>query len=149
LTTGSACGAVSKPSRALEGTEAAPDRPSWNQGGCGLGRPRLGFGSTIETKDCAWSRQKDSEGATGKKGRYYRGKRRARRGITHRAGLPVEQPTKFEFVINLNTAKALEIKIPRSVLPTRLSSEPTSGCARRSRHLHAGNVKEKVDPLPG
>ena len=32
------------------------------------------------------------------------------------ADLPIEQPTKFEMVVNMKAAKALGIKIPNSIL---------------------------------
>jgi putative ABC transport system substrate-binding protein len=34
------------------------------------------------------------------------------------AGIPVEQPTKFDFVINLTTAKALDLTVPHPLLIT-------------------------------
>jgi ABC-type uncharacterized transport system substrate-binding protein len=42
------------------------------------------------------------------------------------ADLPVEFPTRFEFIINLETAKALGMSVPQSLLSRRRSNRITA-----------------------
>ena len=65
-----------------------------------------------------WFREQDLSGANRKhRGRTGQdGRREFGRGAVKPGDIPLEQPTKFDLVVNLKTAKALGLTIPESFL---------------------------------
>jgi hypothetical protein len=79
-------------------------------------------------------------------GEFYTGRplRRANSQGRKPADLPVEQPTKFDLIINLTTAKALGTRLPPSLLDRAddVIEQPTICCIASGKSSIEGSMKE-------